>query len=165
MSVKVLFIFAVLIGWCALSRSQTPAVDCVPIQGQGWQGCAPAGNNRSTQQTMPAPERWADRWGAVAGGLPGAPPAFGASANMPNERAAKDAALADCQSSSGTKCQIALVYHNQCVAVVNGEKTWSANGSAYENDAIQIGMKRCRADGNSKCNIYYSACSYPVRIQ
>ena len=166
MSTGMLFTLAVLMSWCALAHAQTPTVNCVPIQGQGWQGCAPTGNNQpQVQQSIQPPPRWADRWGAIAGGIPGAPRAFGASVNMSSERAAKAVAMADCQSVAGTKCQIALVYHNQCVAVVNGEKTWGANGSATKDEAIQAGIKICKADGNSQCHVYYSACSYPVRIQ
>lgn len=165
MPVKMLFAFAGIMSWCVLAHAQTPTVDCVPVQGQGWQGCAPIGNSQQPQQREPPPPRWADRWGAIASANPGSPPAFGASNNRPSEDSAKKSALADCRATPNAKCSVETTYHNQCFAEVWGEKTPVSSTGGSLAAAIKASMEYCRAKGNTQCKLYYSACSYPVRIQ
>lgn len=163
MSTKMFFVFAVLMGWCALAYAQTPASDCIPIQGQGWQGCAPIGNNRQSQQPMPPPPRWVNRWGAFASGVSGSP-GFGAAVNRSSKRAAEEAALADCRVKSNA-CKIQRTYHNQCIALTLGNETAASDTGATLEEADERSMKDCKSTGDSQCHLAYSACSYAVRIQ
>lgn len=154
-----------LLGWSAFAHAQQPTVDCVPIQGQGWQGCAPMNNPQQTQQPMSPPPVWADRWGAIASAVPPSPPAFGASANMPSEESARADALAKCEATPSAKCGVEVTYHNQCFAETWGEKTPVSDTAATLDEAIKLSMAYCKAQGNTQCIPYYSACSYPVRVQ
>lgn len=166
MPTKMFFVFSALMSWCVVTHAQIPTVDCVPIQGQGWQGCAPTGNNnQQSQQPTAPPPRWADRWGAIASAIPPSPPAFGASANMPSEEAAKAAALAKCEATPNAECGVETTYHNQCFAETWGEKTPVSDTAATLDEAIKLSMAYCKAQGNLQCIPYYSACSYPVRVQ
>lgn len=164
MPIKLLFLVTILMGWGALAHAQTPTVDCVPIQGQGWQGCAPTGNNQQSQLPMAPPARWADRWGATAVGTPDSP-GFGAAANMPSEHAARESALAKCQAKGSTKCTVQTVYRNQCVALIAGNATTETSKAENLDIASHLAMKRCSDRGDTQCHVFYSACSYPLRIQ
>jgi hypothetical protein len=162
MFTKIFCIFVVLMGWYALAHAQTPTGDCVPIQGQGWQGCAPMGNNQQSQQPMLLPARWLDRWGALApddsAGI------LGTSANMFSEQMAKDAALRDCQAKGGARCRSPVSYHDQCVAMVAGHNGYDVSVGPTIEKAIEASTRRCSRK-SADCHVYYSACSYPVRIQ
>lgn len=162
MSARMFFSIAVLMGWCALAHAQTPAVDCVPIQGQGWQGCAPTGNNQQPQQPMSPPAHWVDRWGALA--TDDAAGILGTATNMFSEQMANNAALKDCQAKGGLKCGNPVSYHNQCVAMVAGHNGYDVSVGPTIEKAVEVSTQRCSRKSND-CHVYYSACSYPVRIQ
>lgn len=131
--------------------------------GGGVATCGPAPTNN--QQPMQRPPLWADRWGAVAVGTPGGTPAFGASTNMSSRSKANRAALAECGAQPGAKCRIDATYHNQCVALVVGDKISASYNAPTAETATQKSMEFCKAHGNTQCRLYYSACSYPERIQ
>lgn len=163
---RMIWLCALWLCWSATAHAQTACppglIPYAAGAGGGVAVCGPAPTDN--QQPMQRPPLWADRWGAVAAEAPGSPPAFGSAVNMASKRAAETAALADCQAR-GTKCQVALIYHNQCVAIVGGEKGWTPFGGPTIEIATQKSMNQCRADGSTQCKLDYSACSYPERIQ
>jgi hypothetical protein len=150
-------------------HSQQPGVDCAPVQGQGWSGCAPINpSQQSTQGQQPQvpqrpPERWQDHWGAIA--TDGSGGSFGAATNTSSRSSAENMALADCQSKKGSpNCQVELWYTNQCAAMVVGDNGHNAKSGATPNEATRAAMEVCSA-ADAHCFVYYSACSLPVRIQ
>lgn len=164
MYIKIILLVISLLCWSLATYAQTPTQDCIPIQGQGWQGCQPISNSaQQSGQRMPLPPRWADRWGAIAQGTSDSP-GFGAASNLPSRRAAANTAVADCQRKGYPKCQLMTTYHNQCIAITQGQKeSWSDTGATLS-DATQSSLQHCSAN-DSQCHSYYSACSLPVRVQ
>jgi len=158
-------IVLLLLGICTV-QAQQPGVDCAPVQGQGWTGCAPLNSSQQPSQgqqsSQPPPQRWQDHWGAIATYEPNG--SLGAVTNMPSQSGAENAALASCQSKHGSTCKIQLSYRNQCAAMVVGGKFFNVNPGATVDEATQAGMDTCRTYAND-CHVYYSACSLPVRIQ
>lgn len=161
-----------LFGWLLIGgalHAQQPSVDCAPIQGQGWTGCAPINpsqqptQGQQSQMAQPPPEQWQDHWGAIATYVPNG--SVGMVTNFPSQSSAENAAVTDCQSKHGSTCRIELSYRNQCAAFVVGDKGYSTNASTSVDEAIRKGMQICTNAGHSNCHILYSACSLPVRIQ
>jgi hypothetical protein len=126
--------------------------------------CAPAPNYNQQQQEVPPPPVWVDQWGATAAGTL-ASPAFGAAANMPSKAEAEAEAVAKCESAPNLHCHVDQVYHNQCFAETWGEKTPMGGIAPTLTEAMRLSMEACKAKGNHQCIPYYSACSYPIRIQ
>lgn len=161
---KVLGLLVLLLFAGAAQAQQQPGVDCAPVQGQGWQGCAPIDNSvQQPQRPQPPPQIWVDHWGALAtDDLSGS---FGAAVDMPSRSGAEGAALTDCQSKKGApNCKVELWYTNQCAAMVMGDTGHNAKAGATSDDAIQAAMKVCNTE-DAHCFVYYSACSLPIRIQ
>ena len=163
-----------LIGMLFLSISvvnaQQPGVDCAPIQGQGWTGCAPISPPQSSPQgqqpRMPQapPQRWQDHWGAIA--TDAANGVLGTASNMPNELSAKQAALSDCSSQGGSNCVLEIQpYRNSCGVVVTSDKSHVVTSNVSLDQAIQEGLATCSKTDKANCRVYYSACSMPQRIQ
>jgi hypothetical protein len=135
-----------------------------PVGGQGAQGCAPIPNyNNGRQQggSQPPPRPtgyWVKTWGAIApspkGGVLGT--AVGADSKAEAERLA----LADCKKKGGQSCQVDLAYHNQCAAMILGDKTYNVAHAASVDEASRIGIKLCY-NKNGACSVYYSACTEP----
>ena len=123
--------------------------------------CAPM-PSRGQQQ---APERWANGFGAIA--VDYSVGVLGAVADMKSERAAKAGALDDCKAKGGSQCELKQPYRNGCAVAIVGNDPDGANYAADGtlNDAIDAGMETCTQAGAKNCRVYYSACSFPVRIQ
>jgi hypothetical protein len=83
-------------------HAQQPGVDCAPIQGQGWSGCAPRNSSQPSTQGQQSqvpqtlPQRWQDHWGAIATYVPKG--SLGAVNNLTSASQAEQAALEDCRS-------------------------------------------------------------------
>lgn len=74
--------------------------------------------------------------------------------------------MSDCAAKGGTNCKIEITYYNQCAVVVAAEDgSYNTPSNATLDGAIAAGIKTCRDAGHSNCQVYYSACSLPVRIQ
>ena len=86
---------------------------------------------------------------------------LGTAVGAKNKHEAERQALADCQAKGGEACKVAVAYHNQCAAMILGEKTYNLVRAVSIEEAEQIGFKDCMKD-NSNCRIYYSACTEPV---
>jgi len=167
-TMKIFFLFILLLITSAL-HAQQPGVDCAPIQGQGWSGCAPMNSSQPSPQGQPSqvpqtpPQRWQDHWGAIATYVPKG--SLGAVNNLTSASQAEQAALEDCRSKSGTACKIEISYRNQCAAMIVGHPGYSIALGSTLDDAVHKGIKMCVDAGDSNCHTYYSACSLPVQIQ
>ena len=166
-SMKTTLLFGLLLIAGALHAQQQPGVDCVPVQGNGWQGCAPINQTQQQQQPQvpqPPPQVWEDHYGAMATNEPGN--VLGVAVDMRSESEAKQSAIADCQTKGGgSSCAPLISYRNGCAVLLVGDKFFNASSAATIEEATQSGMKVCAANGNTNCHIYYSACSLPVRVQ
>lgn len=110
-----------------------------------------------------APAKWADRWGAIATDGRGT---AGIVANLSSKREAEHSAISECKNRGGGVCAVQLSYHNQCAAVVAGRTAASNTHAETKEEAITMGMRSCeKRDGQGKCWVYYSGCSYPERVQ
>lgn len=143
--------------WCGCppgtyQESTRDVVYCVPLPGQ------------QPQQNGQGPE-WLTRWGAVAVGISPHGTAFGASKEMKSKRAAEKAALKECKSDGqGAACKIEMTYFNQCGAVAWGNDFFQTARAVSIEDASRIAMNICE-DKTQNCRVYYSGCSYPLRVR
>jgi hypothetical protein len=135
-----------------------------PISSPGFTNCAPIpGGGNSGSGPAPRDEPvWKTRWMSIAFGMN----AFGAATDMPSKQKAEKAALAQCRDMGAKDCYINMTTHDQCIAVARGGVT-APSASAYElNEAEDIALEECGKDQrNSNCELYYSACSYSVRVR
>lgn len=159
---SLLFIAAVSCGRAAYA--QQPGIDCVPIQGNGWQGCMPTNSaaQPSQQRVQQPPARWASQWGAIA--TDNQLGKLGASMNGTNQASAEASAVSECQNQGGTQCRVLISFHDQCGVVIIGDGKINASSAATVAQASDDGIKVC-STGTTHCHVYYSACALPVRIQ
>jgi len=152
---KCLALIALLLLINAL-HAQTPGVNCVPTQGQGWQGCAPVGNTSAPQP------QWQDHMGAIATDGPGGH--LGASLNWPSVKTAEQGAITDCKAKGGVDCKIEVSWTNGCGAMTVGRKMHNSVSAATLDEATRKGMQICQKD-DTNCHTFYSGCSPPVQVQ
>lgn len=147
------------------------ALSCPPgewlQQGVGWQMCVPIpgaqGNTSPAERAEPA---WADRWGAIAvDRVPTGSVGFGAATAMKRKSQAERAAINACRAKGGKKCEVMITYHNQCASLVWGDQGFSTSGAASEEEAARRGMSKCTLANDTNCEIFYSGCSLPERVQ
>ena len=140
-----------------------------PIGGgsAGWEGCAPmgpdSGQNSGQGSNQSRPAEWEPRWGAIAIGGGG----WGAVNDMRSEKQAKKAAAKQCRETANgnsSKCNDAFSYYNQCAVIAWGTTGYILQGAIDVPTASSIGMQKC-ASKHAECEIFYSGCSYPKRIQ
>lgn len=136
----------------------TPGANqCVPIPGYGGPGGAP---------TEPQPV-WENRWGAIA--YDPVTGKVGTSSDMSSKRKAVKAALDHCQSKGGMSCEIQIDYGNQCATIVYGGAgeivEVAASSAASTGEAEDRSLRNCKKAAGVECKVFYSGCSYPVRIR
>lgn len=131
--------------------SQPGGQVCVPIPGYGTSG---GGNEQPG-------ERWQNRWGAVAMAPDGK---AGAANDAPSKRQAEKIALGHCKSKGGTNCVVEISYRNSCGAVAWGSGKMSAARAGTVTEASNMALQSC-SEASSECEIYYSGCSLPERVQ
>ncbi|WP_426702130.1 DUF4189 domain-containing protein [Rhodanobacter sp. Col0626] len=157
-TMKALALLVLLLFASVTWAQEQPGVNCVPIQGQGWEGCAPIGNSQQQVPTSP------DHWGAIASdsntGALGT-----ASNNTLGKGMAQLIAIAICQSKGGTKCKLDVTYHNKCAAIVVGQAAHITTTAETLNKAVDKAMKKCNSTDDSSCHVYYSDCSRPGWIK
>ena len=110
------------------------------------------------QQQQPA-EVWRDRYGAVAR-LKNSAQYF-VSVDQASEKDAKNDALGKC----GSSCAITHTFRNTCYAT-----SWGGGTSYFEFDDSKSGAEKkvlaiCNAKKGDSCELLFSACSLPVRVQ
>lgn len=137
-----------------------------PIGGgnAGWQGCAPMDSgSTNTQITPPDPgPYWQTRWGAIA--ADGSTGTFGVSNDVASKRVAEKNAKAMCKSKGGRKCKLQSTFYNQCGALAWGDTHYSSFRAPDIDDAKKSAVEHCEKT-TTNCRVYYSACSYPVRVR
>ena len=162
---SVLFGLAILVGF----PGSTPAYaegGCppgyYPSNIPGVSGCAPIYSNADDADDQPEPDvKWQSRWGATALGGGG----FGAASNQASSRSAKKLARQQClQANQGKGCNDIAVYSDQCVAVAAGQKLAITIRAPGKDVAERYAVAEC-AKVDTLCEVYYSACSFPVRIR
>lgn len=149
--------FACLFAIEARAEGRCPA-GYFPIGGggSGWEGCAPMGNGAGEPT-----EEWETRWGAIATGNG----LFGAAEGASSKSQAEKIALRQCRESGGKggKCKVKITYHDQCAALAWGDGGAIAFRSPDRSDAETSAVAAC-SQHTTDCQLYYSACSYPERV-
>lgn len=169
MIAKTLLLFAVLPGFSGMAHAQVGVCPEGMIPGGDQYNpndCVPDPSYQQQQQqpqpSAPPSSIWADRWGALASDDAAA--ILGAVTNMPSKLMAETLAMRQCQGKGEKRCKPLFTYHNQCAVMIIGSNTLNATGGPTVANATDVGMKPCNRE-NTTCRIYYSGCSYPIRIQ
>ncbi len=125
--------------------------------------CGPDDSQQQPTQRQSRPNPiWVDKFGAIATDIPH--DTGGASVNEADRSSAEQAAIANCKSNGGVTCTIEIWYVNQCVALVGGDTGHNAKAGLTIDLATQAAMKVCNAS-DTHCQVTYTACSPPVRVQ
>lgn len=130
----------------------------------GWEACAPMGPISDESAESPPPEtgpEWETRWGAIAIGKEG----LGSAVDMSSEKQAKKIALSKCKASDTSdpsSCKL-FTYHNQCAVIAWGQSGYVIQAGVDLQTASSIGMKKCSSK-HQDCEIFYSNCTYPRRL-
>jgi Domain of unknown function (DUF4189) len=131
----------------------------------GFSGCAPmnnAGSANGGQGSASLGPLWQTRWGAIA--VDGQKGRFGGVEGLPTSRKAKQAAINECRKNGGSKCKVLTAYWNQCGALVWGDDKYSGHTGSLADEVMGRAVESC-SKATSNCQIYYSGCSYPERVQ
>jgi len=131
----------------------------------GSHGCAPMNNDlpNGEQQQPPDPgPRWQTRWGAIA--IDGQNSKFAGSDGLSTSSKAKKAAMEQCRNSGGKKCKVLVAYYNQCGALAWGQSGATASRGPVIEEVMKQSIAAC-SENTSGCQVFYSGCSYPERIQ
>jgi hypothetical protein len=130
-----------------------------PQSGQGWQTCVPIPGYEQAHATQPPAVTWTPQWGAIAtDAIKGA---LGAADDLDSRASAETRALAICEQKGGSTCKVNASYANGCGVMTVGSNGFSVASAATEKEAIQESLRRCGADGDTKCQVYYKGCSAP----
>ena len=76
---------------------------------------------------------------------------------------AKRVAIQNC--GAGTKCKIVAYARNSCTAIAQDGGITAFGTEPTEATATKEALDNCRSVGGTECEITYSHCSLPVRIQ
>lgn len=166
---RILFLIALLVvGVPAVAQCPAgiPAGNnplCIPPDNPNSPYYQPDSGGSSTPNVPVA--KWAHRWGAIAMDTSRNSVGIGVAEMMSSERKAKATAIQDCRSKGGKQCELQLTYHDQCGVLV-----WAAVGhntmrAGTVEEATKMALEKCDRDGLTDCRLYYSSCSYPVRIR
>lgn len=120
--------------------------------------CAPIPGYSSQQQPAAPQVLWASRWGAIA--VNSSTGSLGAEVGHKDRSTARAAAITRC----GNGCDIVLTYHDQCAALASGARFFASASGATVIEASSLAMQSCAKKAND-CEIVYSECSLPERIQ
>lgn len=162
-----LFVCMYLLAFLAHAEGGTCPQGYYPIGGgsAGWSSCAPipgyGGDASASPPALNSPV-WKTRWIAIAVGKG----AFGVGRDQPSKRTAEKKALADCKNRSGLSCEIRIVTYNQCAAIAGGSTTLIASGAETLEAVTMDSLESCRnTHDNTDCQVYFSGCSYPIRVR
>lgn len=129
----------------------------------GWTSCAPIpGNESSPNAAVESGPQWATRWGAIA--VDGNSGSFGGVDGLPSKRKAEKMAIRNCKKNGGQRCEVLGAYYDQCGAMAWGATKVTSYRSADLSEASSKALETCSQASNS-CKVYYSGCSYPVRVR
>jgi hypothetical protein len=144
-----------------LSLAQSCPIGTYPVGGgsAGWEGCVPYNDSEPVQPSGP---EWRKQWIAIAMGEG----SYGVSVDQSSKRKAEKEALAKCRKSGKGKCSLAGVTYNQCVATANGGGFGMNYAAPTIKQAEEGALRDCREKiENASCSIYFSHCSYSVRLR
>lgn len=136
-----------------------------PTGGGAVTGCAPIYNySLSGAQQAPADPGplWQKRWGAIA--IDGQNSKFAGVDGLSTSSKAKKAAIKQCRSNGGKKCKVIADYYNQCGALAWGQEGAIASRGPIIEEVMKQSIAAC-SEKTSGCQVYYSGCSYPERVQ
>lgn len=103
---------------------------------------------------------WIDSWGAIA--VDASSLKAGTTEGDRSESEARKVAMANCKQDGNAHCKVVLVFLNQCAALAAGELISYSRGPNKREAEVEA-LRNC---GSAKpCKVFYSACSYPVKIQ
>lgn len=169
---KALLLMTLLAGlWTMSTVAHAQAYPCsgpgpgevVVGQTQGGQGIAPIPLcQRVDQPQSPPPPQWESRWGAITTDVQHG--VVGSSTGELNASAAEQRAITDCKTKGGKDCQVQISFSNGCGVMLVGKKTFNLNMGETEAIATQKAMQTCSAN-DTDCQVYFSICSPPARLQ
>lgn len=165
----------ILVGFSAFAEGRCPPGQ-YPIGDDRAPGCAPipgAGGGADAAGSPVPTGKWETRWGAIAEdksvGSGSGSYATGVSESRKSKKDASNAALDQCRSIGGRKCEILVAYYNQCVALADPTAERRAAGGDLRasfaraekvEQAKKMALERCNSTGaNQTCEIVYSGCS------
>lgn len=126
----------------------------------GAPGCVPPDVYNSqfgTPQPKVIRQKWADRWGAIAGDpIAGS---LGFVTGYKSKRLAERAALRECVSNGGGGCKPIGSFFNQCAAFVIGANGGYSASAPNAKQAGDVAMQDCNAKNDKRCRVYRTACS------
>jgi hypothetical protein len=90
---------------------------------------------------------------------------MGVASDMRSQRAAEKTAIAHCRAQGGGKsCVVDMAYRDQCAVMVWGDSDGHSARAETVHRASEIALAKCGRK-NANCKVYYSNCSYPVRVR
>jgi hypothetical protein len=108
---------------------------------------------------------WASRWGAIAIDPTVSSGGIGVASDMKSQRAAEREAIKQCKKAGGSKnCELQTAYDNQCAVIVWGDTHYNTANAEDLTKASELALGQC-AKKTSNCKIYYTNCTYPVRLR
>lgn len=140
-----------------------------PVWTQGQQYCIPSGTPSGSGYAAPQPSepRWAKRWGAIA--YDPDTGKVGVANDMKSKRKAVSFALDSCRSKGGRACAVNIDYSNQCAVFVYGGEgeyvSHASSSAATEEEAAGRALSTCKQSAGVDCQVFYSGCTYPERVQ
>lgn len=134
--------------------------DCMAIPNYGQQSA-----QQPQQRTPESSPQWLPRWGAIAVGSTASGGGVGVASDMSTRRLAEKAALKQCKDTGGGKlCRIEISYSNQCAAIAWGDRFYNTARAETLELASDLSLGAC-GKHTTNCKIYYSNCTFPVRIR
>ncbi len=166
---KLIYFTGVLLVLWGFSTGAQAEAACPPGMipygaGSDLSACGPDNRRRSVtpKRPMAPPALWADRYGSIASDADRG--IYESVRDMAGVASAEQAALANCKSKGGRKCEILLTYHNGCAAIAFGDTVYLAQTGPTVEAANQKALSQCDA-ATTNCHVEFNVCSLPVRIQ
>lgn len=140
-----------------------------PIGGgsAGWEGCAPMGHdpgqNSDQGSNNSRPAEWEPRWGAIGlVAVDGGRSLTCVPKSKPRKLLPNNAEKP--RTVMTPNAMMLSVTTNQCAVIAWGATGYILQGAIDVPTASSIGMQKCTSK-HAECEIFYSGCSYPKRIQ
>ena len=73
--------------------------------------------------------------------------------------------MAICRQKGGGACKLEISYANQCGVIVWGNNWAVAKFAATLEQATELALNQCNRDSGGTCEVFFSDCSMPVRVQ
>lgn len=134
--------------------------DCVAIPDYGHDA-----QQVGPRSAGPPQAQWVSRWGAIATGASAKGTVMGTARDAKTQRMAEKAAIKECRNQGGAKtCAIEISYRDQCAVMVWGDGYSHSARAATIERASSLAISACE-NKTDHCKVYYSNCSYPVKVR